>query len=108
MQLAACDRTRTLWIDAVCINQADIVERSQQVAQMKDIYSNGASNLIYLGPQEATTLDAVQNLRVIREELVQGLPPGPVAADTAQITTPLTTQLEVDALVSLYSCPWFT
>lgn len=30
---------RTLWIDAICINQADVDERSSQVAQMREIYS---------------------------------------------------------------------
>ncbi|KAK3631055.1 Folylpolyglutamate synthetase [Elasticomyces elasticus] len=38
-----------LWIDAVCINQRDIVERSQQVAIMGDIYSSAGHNLIWLG-----------------------------------------------------------
>jgi Heterokaryon incompatibility protein (HET) len=31
---------RTLWIDAICINQEDIKEKSLQVALMADIYSN--------------------------------------------------------------------
>ncbi|KAK3639109.1 hypothetical protein LTR56_012658 [Elasticomyces elasticus] len=38
-----------LWIDAVCINQRDIAERSQQVAIMGDIYSDSAHNLVWLG-----------------------------------------------------------
>ncbi|KAK4958131.1 hypothetical protein LTR10_004556 [Elasticomyces elasticus] len=38
-----------LWIDAVCINQRDIAERSQQVAIMGDIYSNAAHNIVWLG-----------------------------------------------------------
>ncbi|KAK7974357.1 hypothetical protein PG989_016205 [Apiospora arundinis] len=40
---------RTLWIDAICINQNDIDERGQQVALMKEIYSKTAQNLIWLG-----------------------------------------------------------
>ena len=30
----------TFWIDAICINQADLDERSQQVAIMRDIYAS--------------------------------------------------------------------
>lgn len=30
--------TKTLWIDAICINQADDAERSQQVCLMADVY----------------------------------------------------------------------
>ncbi|WYZ37733.1 hypothetical protein EsH8_II_001239 [Colletotrichum jinshuiense] len=39
----------TFWIDAICINQRDLVERSQQVGKMKDIYSRAHSTLIWLG-----------------------------------------------------------
>ncbi|KAK6442912.1 hypothetical protein LTR95_000790 [Oleoguttula sp. CCFEE 5521] len=32
------DAVRTLWIDAVCINQADLVEKGEQVARMDEVY----------------------------------------------------------------------
>lgn len=35
-------RTRLLWIDSVCINQGDDIERSRQVAMMRDIYSKAS------------------------------------------------------------------
>lgn len=31
---------RMLWVDAICINQADLAERAQQVAIMKKVYSS--------------------------------------------------------------------
>jgi len=40
---------RVLWIDSVCINQADTAERNAQVAAMADIYSKGRRNLVWLG-----------------------------------------------------------
>lgn len=43
-------RERILWIDAVCINQADISERNHQVALMADIYANAKRVVIHLGP----------------------------------------------------------
>ncbi|KAK8072406.1 hypothetical protein PG996_005754 [Apiospora saccharicola] len=39
----------TIWVDAVCINQADVPERSRQVDLMRDIYRNAGSTIIYLG-----------------------------------------------------------
>ncbi len=33
------DRSRTLWIDAICVNQSDIAERTSQVKKMADIFS---------------------------------------------------------------------
>ncbi|EOO00383.1 putative het domain containing protein [Phaeoacremonium minimum UCRPA7] len=41
---------RTLWVDAVCINQMDIGERSHQVTLMKDIYQHCQTDLVWLGP----------------------------------------------------------
>src|SRR3954471_4616946 len=42
------DPTRVLciWADAVCINQNDIVERNQQVAQMGEIYKSAHHTVI--------------------------------------------------------------
>ena len=42
-------KARTLWIDAICINQADISERSQQVRFMPHIYARAQTVLVWLG-----------------------------------------------------------
>ncbi|KAL5083978.1 hypothetical protein Trisim1_000714 [Trichoderma cf. simile WF8] len=39
----------TLWIDALCIDQSNTEERSSQVAQMREIYSNASEVIIFLG-----------------------------------------------------------
>src|SRR5947209_6970841 len=39
-RLRETSRKRSLWIDALCINQQDKDERGYQVAMMRDIYSN--------------------------------------------------------------------
>ncbi|KAH8588159.1 heterokaryon incompatibility protein-domain-containing protein, partial [Bisporella sp. PMI_857] len=39
-----------LWVDALCIDQADRDERSQQVGRMRDIFQLFESVLVYLGP----------------------------------------------------------
>ena len=40
---------RVLWVDAICINQADIDERSQQVSNMVFIYQQAHRVLVYVG-----------------------------------------------------------
>jgi Heterokaryon incompatibility protein (HET) len=40
---------RKLWIDAVCINQSDNVEKSHQVMLMRDIYANASRVIIWIG-----------------------------------------------------------
>jgi hypothetical protein len=47
------DAVQTFWIDAICINQSDNLERSQQVSLMGNIYSLVQQTVIYLG--EGTT-----------------------------------------------------
>ncbi|KAL7933355.1 heterokaryon incompatibility domain-containing protein [Trichoderma chlorosporum] len=43
------DRPRRLWADQICINQDDIVERSQQVKLMNAVYKNASKVLVWLG-----------------------------------------------------------
>lgn len=43
------DASRTLWMDAVCINQTDIEERNAQVQIMGSIYSGARRVVVYLG-----------------------------------------------------------
>lgn len=38
-----------LWVDAICINQSNLTERSEQVALMHKIYSQACNVLIWLG-----------------------------------------------------------
>lgn len=41
-----------LWVDALCINQRDIDEKSKQVPKMTEIYSSAYTVLIWLGAFE--------------------------------------------------------
>ncbi|KAI6353575.1 hypothetical protein ACKVWC_008558 [Pyricularia oryzae] len=56
---------RRLWIDAVCINQEDREERSQQVLQMRSIYARAAKTLVWLGPESDTSNLAMHLLNVL-------------------------------------------
>jgi hypothetical protein len=44
--------SRTIWADAVCINQRDMDERSEQVNKMLSIYRGARRVLVWLGPDE--------------------------------------------------------
>lgn len=43
-------KPRMLWVDAVCIDQSSLSERSQQVSLMGDIYSTAHTVVAWLGP----------------------------------------------------------
>lgn len=43
------DKCRTLWIDAICIDQSNIREREEQVARMAQIYKSAHRVVVWLG-----------------------------------------------------------
>ncbi|KAH6669023.1 heterokaryon incompatibility protein-domain-containing protein, partial [Halenospora varia] len=50
-------RDRVLWIDAICINQNDNEEKSQQVPLMNKIYARARRVVIYIGPESRPNID---------------------------------------------------
>ena len=48
--LRSSTETRTLWADAVCINQSDLAERQTQVTRMDQIYRRASRVVVWLGP----------------------------------------------------------
>lgn len=49
------DRDQILWVDAVCINQADVDEKNSQVRLMGTLYSEAEDVIIWLGEADPTT-----------------------------------------------------
>ena len=45
---------QTLWIDFICINQADVLERNRQVGQMQEIFAGADEVLVWLGSASLT------------------------------------------------------
>ncbi|KAK5955895.1 hypothetical protein OHC33_003537 [Knufia fluminis] len=54
-----------LWIDALCINQQDIIERASQVKQMRKIYSAAWTPIIWLGPAADDSEAAIELIKTI-------------------------------------------
>lgn len=49
LQFRRLDSTRDLWVDVVCINQKDDIEKGTQIALMSTIYSQASTVLVWLG-----------------------------------------------------------
>jgi hypothetical protein len=64
------DKPRILWIDAICVNQQDLDERSQQVKRMADIYSRATRVVVWLGPERADTSLAIAFFNEITSHIV--------------------------------------
>ena len=67
--LSFAKKPRLLWIDAICINQDDIVERSEQVNKMASIYGSARLVILWLGEEAHESTLAVQTLRDVGEGL---------------------------------------
>ena len=63
------DKVRTLWVDAICINQSNPEERSSQVKHMSQIYKLAQRVIIWLGPSNSSTATAVHTLRYLGSQL---------------------------------------
>ncbi|KAI4861535.1 HET-domain-containing protein [Hypoxylon rubiginosum] len=54
-RLRALDILHCLWIDAVCLNQADEMEKAQQIPMMGRIFGEAKGAHIWLGPEDHMT-----------------------------------------------------
>ena len=57
------DGVRYLWVDAVCINQNDSMEKSRQVAMMSVIYKSARQVICWLGQADESIGDAMETLK---------------------------------------------
>lgn len=101
-----------LWIDALCFNQANNLERSQQVAITSEIYASAEQVLVFLGlpfdghleTMKAIT-DTASHLRT-QYRTVANLSAA-LEIDTELPDTPIAPSLTKDKLLDFYSSPWF-
>ncbi|TVY39650.1 Heterokaryon incompatibility protein 6,OR allele [Lachnellula subtilissima] len=63
--------TRILWADAICINQQDVDERSQQVQLMREIYQDASQVLVWLGhggPEVQIAMNLIDKIMILLVE----------------------------------------
>ncbi|KAJ8114391.1 hypothetical protein ONZ43_g4912 [Nemania bipapillata] len=111
--LRSLQKTRTLWVDAVCINQEDLEERSKQVLRMRDIYTCAKTVEVWLGPaddDDFAAMELVRKLGAIVSDPEESLAKGfyneyqQAFLDTFESAEPK----EVRALCQLFKRPWWT
>ncbi|KAL9607137.1 MAG: hypothetical protein Q9167_007922, partial [Letrouitia subvulpina] len=79
--LRKAEESRILWIDAICIDQNSLLEKTHQVGMMRDIYRGASQVLIWLGESDKDIRKAINFLEqrkifqlLTREELDPFLP----------------------------------
>lgn len=59
-----------LWADAICIDQSNVAERSQQVSLMGDIYKKASEVFVWLGPEDSSTESSFMGLEMTVKMMV--------------------------------------
>lgn len=93
-----------IWIDQLCINQADLSERSQQVAMMDRIYGEATKVISWLGEEDSHTDKAVTLLNVLASRSSQEY--SDPSFNLAQLEQEFSSEQWL-ALSSLLSRPYF-
>jgi hypothetical protein len=81
--------SRSLWVDAVCIDQSNVVERAEQVKLMNRIYRSASTVLIWLGPEAEGSDKVMRRIQIFDKQSWQ------------------TYDFQVSFMEILYR-PWFT
>jgi hypothetical protein len=110
------DRPRRLWIDAICIDQMNLAERSEQVQRMGDIFSLADRVIAWIGPEADNSSIALRTFmfitaRVQVDWFTQRLRPltsneeDKMWAD--ETLGPPLSRKELLAIIALVLRPWF-
>jgi hypothetical protein len=101
--------TRCLWVDAICINQQNITERSFMVSQMHVIYHNSKRVIAWLGDP---TLQSEQAFRFLAEYMSEGPQMGEDQEGWKDVVENSKPMRNVDlstweALLDVFGRPWW-
>jgi hypothetical protein len=108
------DRPRTMWVDAVCINQEDVPERNSQVQHMDLIYKLSQKVLIWLGDANASTEKAFAVIKLFDKSVWRrrGLSVPRTESDDehffASFLPARESNVNMNAVFRLLSRPWFS
>jgi hypothetical protein len=72
MKYLRCELDRILWIDAICINQNDMEERSSQVSIMSLIYTHAQRVCVWLGEHDDDSRNAITFIRQVSRAATHG------------------------------------
>jgi len=105
---------RRLWIDAICVNQQDKDERSQQVQRMADVFRLAERVIVWLGPKDRKSGFAMETLRTLSSKIIvdwrlyEMEPSSSEEPDWADENTSIPYDEEtLDAICNLLGRPWF-
>jgi len=114
-RLQEYDRILLLWVDAVCINQADLEEKSAQVQQMDKIYVMAQLVLGWIGPAADGSDVALKALNYVGKAC-HDMPDGPALEERRQFfeevlskdPSVLETEFPTAQMAAIFNRSWWT
>jgi hypothetical protein len=105
---------RTLWIDAICVNQEDLEERGGQVEKMAALYTCAKRVIVWLGPESTDSDLGLQTMESLSTKISFDIEKD-LAYPPIQTGVPWTAQdpiipydeQAIKAVISLLKRPWF-
>jgi hypothetical protein len=64
------DRPRVFWIDAICVDQTDVVERNYHVGRMAHIYPTASRVIVWLGLESEDSDAAIELLKPLKSKVL--------------------------------------
>lgn len=105
-------KARTVWIDAICINQQDPREKAQQVSIMRSIYSKASQVIVWLGPASTMSSAAMTWIATVGNEIFYDETTWSISALTKDTTRVdayevIASTAELNAFAELIDKPYF-
>ena len=101
---------RTIWIDAICINQEDLKERVNQISIMKQIYSLAWNVVVWIGEGDEQTTKAIRTVQSVSGRYQTYLKEEKTQESLAKLHYPLLENNNFDAFIDdwpLFERPYF-
>lgn len=61
-----------IWIDALCINQVDVLERNEEVKRMRTIYKHARDVVVWIGEEENGNAEAFKLIKTLSKSCEDG------------------------------------
>jgi hypothetical protein len=114
-QLRLETKSRDLWIDSICIDQEDAIQKGPQVRMMGNIYNRASGVIVWLGTEthnSSGAMNLMQSLGVqvdVDWDLLKATSSSEIAsAHILDESVPLALEVDdLDALVHLFHRQWF-
>ena len=103
--------TISMWVDALCINQADLAEKSLQVVRMRAIYEGASRVLCWLGDEDDQSRIACKKLTelstILPTEILSRDPSMSLLAQNIPVLHSHLSEKDWVALKSFFMNPWW-